>query len=157
MAAAPRDMTTGELEVRLDSFESNVMAVLQEIRNNMVTEAVFEARWAAYEQRVTRIEKDLQEWIRESTEAHVSLDRDSKARHKETEAAMEAMKVKLESDIDKSKANTRTELRQLRTDFEESKKDTETVKRSRINIWLAAGVAILGSIFTKLFLPDWGQ
>lgn len=154
---APREMTTGELQVRLDSFETNVMAVLQEIRNNMVTEAVFEARWSAYEQRVGRLESDLQAWIRESTEAHISLDRDSKARHKETEGALAALELKLQSKIDDAKVHARADHKEIKVELAEARKDADGVKRSRVNIWLAAGVAVLGSILTKWFLPDLGS
>lgn len=156
MAAAPRDMTTGELQVRLDSFENNFMSVLQEIRNTMLTEAVFEARWASYEQRVTRLEEDLKAWIREATEAHIRLDSESKARHKETEAVVDALEVKLQAEVDKAKSNARADHKSIRELLEKTRQDTESVKRSRINIWLAAGVAILGSIVTKLFLPQIG-
>jgi hypothetical protein len=146
------DLTTRELAIKLDA----VLDVMLEIKDQMVTKAVFETWQQGNDRRIARVEDDLKAWIRESTEAHVSLDRDSKARHKETEANIDALQLKLEADIDKSKTNTRAEIRQLRQDFEESRKDNETVKRSRINIWLAAGVAILGSIITKFFIPDLG-
>lgn len=156
MAAAPRDMTTGELEVRLDSFESNFMAVLQEIRNNMLTEAVFEARWASYEQRVTRLEEDHKAWVRESTEAHLRLESDSKARHKETEAVVSALELKLQAEIDRAKSSSRADHKSIQVELKETRKEAESVKRSRINIWLAAAVAIIGSILTKILMPDFG-
>lgn len=132
MAAAPRDMTTGEIEVRLDSFEKNVMAALAEIKNNMVTVDVFDARQIAYEQRTSRLEKDHQEWVQESTAAHVSLDKDSKARHAETVAMVTALEVKITNRLDKQD--------------ERAFNLEQTAKAQKNSKWQAVGLAILASI-----------
>jgi hypothetical protein len=136
MAAAPRDMTTGELEVRLDAFERNVMAALEEIKNNMVTIAVFDARDAAREQRVERLERDHQTWVKESTEAHVALDRDSKSRHAETNSKIEALEVRI---------NTRFEKNEERAFNLE-----QTAKAQKNGRWQAIGVAILSGAISIL-------
>jgi acetyl-CoA carboxylase alpha subunit len=141
MAAAPRDMTTGEIEVRLDSFEKNVMAALSEIKDNMVTVAVFDARDAAREQRVQRLELDHQRWVKESTEAHVTLDSESKARHAETGAAMKALETKFETRFEKA------EDRAFHLE--------QAAKAQKNSKWQAIGVAVLGSvlsIFASIFI-----
>lgn len=152
MAATPRDSTNAELALKIDA----VLEALSEIKDQMVTKVVFDTWQQGNDRRITRVEEDLKDWIKISTEAHVSLDKDSQARHKETEAAMDALEIKLQTEIDKAKANARSDHKALRTEVDETRKDAETVKRSRINIWLAAGVAVLGSILTKWFLPDLG-
>jgi len=152
MAATPRDSTNAELALKIDA----VLEALSEIKDQMVTKAVFDTWQQGNDRRITRVEEDLKDWIKISTEAHVALDKDSQARHKETEAAMDALEIKLQAEIDKAKANARSDYKALKTEVDETRKDAETVKRSRINIWLAAGVAVLGSILTKWFLPDLG-
>jgi len=136
MAAAPRDMTTGEIEVRLESLEKNILAELREIKANMVTTGVFDARLMAYEQQMTRLERDHQEWVRESTEAHVSLDRDSKARHAETNAEMKALEQRINTRFEKQ------EERQFTVD--------QAVKAQKNSKWQAIGVAIFSSALSIL-------
>ena len=136
MAAAPRDMTTGEIEVRLESLEKNILAELREIKASMVTTGVFDARLVAYEQSQTRLERDHQEWVRESTEAHVSLDRDSKARHAETLAEIKALDAKVSNRFEKS------EDRQFQLE-----QSTKSQKNSK---WQAIGVAILSSALSVI-------
>jgi hypothetical protein len=125
-------MTTGEIEVRLDSLEKNILAELREIKANMVTTGVFEARLLAYEQQMTRLDRDHQEWVRESTEAHVALDRDSKARHAETLAKIEALDVKVANRFEKG------EDRQFTLE--------QATKAQKNSKWQAIGVAILVSV-----------
>jgi len=134
MAAAPRDMTTGEIEVRLDSLEKNILAELREIKASMVTTGVFDARLLAYEQSQTRLERDHQNWVRESTEAHVALDRDSKARHAETRSELKALEQRVVTRFEKS------EDRAFNLE--------QQAKAQKNGRWQAIGVAILGSVLS---------
>jgi hypothetical protein len=131
MAAAPRDMTPGEIEVRLDSLEKNILAEHREIKSNMVTTGVFDARLMAHEQQVARLESDHRKWVEESTAAHVRLEADSKARHAETSAEMKALETRV---------NTRFEKQEERAYNLE-----QTAKAQKNNKWQAIGIAILSS------------
>lgn len=155
MAAAPRDMTTGELEVRLDSFESNVMAILQDIRANMVTKDVSEAHQASNERRMKNTEDALEKWIKTSTETHVQLDAESKARHAETIALVDRVVASLEVKVDKvnarvDDANEKTSLRikELKERRESDEKDLKSARNSRWNIALVAVLAVVGNVIT---------
>lgn len=136
MAAAPRDMTTGEIEVRLDSLEKNILAELREIKASMVTTGVFDARLMAYEQQQSRLERDHQEWVRESTEAHIALDRDSKARHAETISEIKALEVRVNNRFEKG------EDRQFTLE--------QATKAQKNSKWQAIGVAILSSVLSVI-------
>jgi hypothetical protein len=136
MAAAPRDMTTGEIEVRLDSLEKNILAELREIKASMVTTGVFDARLVAYEQQMARLQRDHDEWVKESTRAHVALDSESKARHAETLAEIKALEIRV---------NTRFEKGEDRAFQLE-----ETAKAQKNSKWQAIGVAILSSALSVI-------
>lgn len=155
MAAAPRDMTTGELEVRLDSFESNVMAILQDIRANMVTKDVSEAHQLSNERRMKNTEDALEKWIHTSTEAHVHLDAESKTRHAETVALVDRVVATLDVKIDKLNArvddsNEKTALKFKERDKarEADEKDLKSARNSRWNIALVAVLAVVGNVIT---------
>lgn len=132
MAGQARDMTTGEISVLLEAFQKNVIERLDIIQNQMVTKDVFDARQVAYEQRMLRLESDHQKWVQESTGAHVSLDKDSKARHAETEAAIEALELKINNRLEKS------EERQFQLD--------QQAKGQKNGKWQAIGVSILAAV-----------
>lgn len=136
MAAAPRDMTTGEIEVLLDALQKNILGELREIKSNMVTAAVFEARQVAYDQRTTRLEQDHQAWVRESTEAHVALDKDSKARHAETTAAITALEIKVNNRFEKGE--------------ERSFQLEQSAKQQKNGKWQAIGIAVLAAVLSVL-------
>lgn len=134
--AAPRDMTTGEIEVLFHEFEKSVLGALARIENNMVTADVFEARQIAYDQRTTRLEQDHQAWVKESTEAHVSLDKDSKARHAETNASVAALEIKMNNRFEKGE--------------ERAFQLEQQAKAQKNNKWQAIGIAILASVLGVL-------
>lgn len=128
--AAPRDMTPGELEVRLDGLENNILAALKVIQDSMVTTTVLDAKLSASDQRVTRLERDHGDWKDESTRAHVQLEADSKARHAETLSGVSALDVKI---------NTRFEKNEERAFQLE-----QTAKAQKNSKWQAIGVSVLG-------------
>lgn len=134
--AAPRDMTTGEIEVLFHEFEKNILGALNRIENNMVTIDVFDARQAAYEQQLHRLQLDHDTWKNESTGAHVSLDKDSKARHKETEAAIAALEIKVNNRFEKGE--------------ERAFQLEQQAKAQKNNKWQAIGIAILASVLGVL-------
>lgn len=163
MAAAPRDMTTGELEVRLDGLESNILAAIKTIQDNMVTKAVFDVQQKASDERVNRLAEDHQAWVRESTEAHVSLDKDSKARHQETIALVEKKVAesnvaleKVNARIDDSNEKTALKFKERDKRREDDEKDLKSARRAVFNLWIAGGITIVVSIIVK-FLPNFGS
>ena len=72
-----KDYTTGELAVLLNTILDNV----KDIRNDMLTKGEFNTWREGLNDRLVRLEDDHKEWVRESTAAHISLEKDSKARH----------------------------------------------------------------------------
>lgn len=150
MAAAPRDMTPGELTVRLDGLESNILAALKVIQDSMVTTQVLDAKFVGVDQRVGRLEKDHAEWKNESTRAHVQLEADSKTRHAETTSDMDKMNTNLRTKIDKDTATLHAEMKEIKSQRAEDEKDIKGAKRAQTNIWIAAGLAVAGSILARL-------
>lgn len=155
MAAAPRDMTPGELEVKLDSL----ISLVTDMSKTMVTRDVFDAWQRGNDDRIRRLEDDLKQWIKESTEAHISLEKDSKARHQESAAELRSTNDALRAKIDKEvssvtnrldKEVTKINTRQDETDKQrvEDERDLKRARQSSVNIWIVAGLAILGNITT---------
>lgn len=93
------NLDNGQLNVKLDM----ILKRMDEGFANMVTKDLFEAWRQGNEIRLARLERDHQDWVKESTESHVSLDKDSKARHAEAIKEIEELEVKLTNRMDKEK------------------------------------------------------
>lgn len=132
-------MTNGELEVKLD----NMTMILKEMRDSMVTTQLFNTWRDGNNERLRRLEEEQKEWAKVSTAAHVQLEADSRARHQESEANAEAIKISMESKIS-----------HLRTEFNDYKKDVEGVKRGRFNTYLVAALGLASAFILKFFVPD---
>lgn len=134
-----RDPTTGELQVEL----GGIRGLLENINKNMLTRDLFDAYRDASNERIRRLEEEQKEWAKVSTAAHVQLEADSRARHQESEANAEAIKISMESKIS-----------HLRTEFNDYKKDVEGVKRGRFNTYLVAALGLASAFILKFFVPD---
>lgn len=97
------NLDNGQLNVKLDL----ILDQLEKMSKNMVTKDVFDVWKEGNTERIARLEKDLGDWIAESTAAHVRLDAESKARHAETIAADSAMRTYIDNRLEA--AETREE------------------------------------------------
>lgn len=145
------DPTPGELRIMFD----NLLSLLGEIKGSMATKDFVNAKFDAYHDRMSRLEVDLKEWIRTSTEAHVALDKDSKARHAETQAEMEALEVKVFARIDKVKAESNTRIDGIVNEQRASEKQIKAVWNGRVTAWIGIGLTWLGGVV--IFFLDRGQ
>lgn len=131
------DPTTGELRVQLQG----IVDLLNGISRTMVTKDVFDTWRNGNNERIARVEQDLSKWINSSTTSHVELDRDSKARHQETMSSISSLE-----------ADYRRELKDITARQDQNEKDIRSARNARANMWIAAGLAVLGSIVTGLVL-----
>lgn len=134
------DPTPGELRIMFE----NLLDVLGEIRSQMATKEFVNVKLDGFVDRMNRLERDQKDWTRTSTEAHVSLDRDSKARHAETKAELSALEVKLNTRIDGIVSDQRA-----------GEKEIRSVRNSRVTQWIGIGLAWLGTVV--LWFIDRGQ
>lgn len=147
--------TTGELAVKLDL----VLEQLTELSRSVMTKDVFDTWRQGNNDRIQRSEDALREWVKTSTEAHVSLDRDSKARHAETIALVEKEVAMIHVNLDKVNArvddsNEKTSLKFKERDKqrEEDEKTLKSAKNTRVNLWIAAGLSFILSITASVLL-----
>jgi len=145
------DPTPGELRIMFDSLQKSIDG----IGDKMATKEFVNAKLDAYLDRMTRLEQDHKEWTRVSTEAHVSLDKDSKARHAETQADLDALDVKIHARIDKVKTELQTDVKALTDDQKSSEKEIKAVRNGRVTSWIGIGLAWLGTV--ALFFLERGQ
>lgn len=145
------DPTPGELRIMFD----NLLKGIDDIGNRMATKEFVNAKFDAFLDRVKRVEDDLKDWTRVSTEAHVSLDKDSKARHAETQADMDALDVKLHARIDKVKTELQAQVKTITDEQRADQKDIKTVRNGRITAWIGIGLTWLGGLV--LYFLDRGQ
>jgi hypothetical protein len=125
------DPTPGELRIMFD----NLLKGIDDIGNRMATKEFVNAKFDAFLDRVKRVEDDLKDWTRVSTEAHVSLDKDSKARHAETQTELDALEVKINTRVDKIVDEQRA-----------SEKQVKAVWNGRITTWIGIGLTWLGGL-----------
>jgi phage-related minor tail protein len=137
-----REPTTGELAVKLDLVLSNLAVVTE----NMVTKDVFETWRQGNNDRIQRSEDTLREWIKTSTEAHVALDKDSRARHQESAAELAKANDAIRAKIDKEITVQNTRWENLEKERKSEEKDLKAARRSSINIWIVAALAVAGNI-----------
>ena len=90
----PDNLDNGQLNVKLDA----ILAQLTSIDGRMVTKDVFEIWKQGNADRISRLERDVKDWIQTSTAAHVELDRDSKARHADTGAEIDKFRLEVRND-----------------------------------------------------------
>jgi hypothetical protein len=90
------NLDNGQLNIKLDMILDN----LDRMSKNMVTKDVFDVWKEGNATRIARLEKDLGDWIAESTAAHVRLDAESRARHEKTVSDSEAMRVYVDNRFD---------------------------------------------------------
>lgn len=142
-----RDPTTGELAVLLEQILSRLADV--------ATKEFVQTRFDAFNDRVARLELDQKEWTKVSTAAHVELDRDSKARHAETKAAMESLEVRLRAAMERKHGEANARIETIVTEQKADQKDLKSVRNSRVTAWIGIGLAWLGSL--ALFFVKGGQ
>lgn len=94
------NLDNGQLNVKLDL----ILTQLDSVVKTMITKDLFDTWRQGNNDRLTRLEDDHKAWVRQSTEAHVSLDKDSKARHAEAEKQIEEVEVRLTNRMEKEKA-----------------------------------------------------
>lgn len=135
----PEELTPSAIAVEL----RNLYNLMETISKTMVTKDLFDAKFDSVGDRVKRVELEQREWAEKSTQSHVELDRDSKARHQESNARIDAVRVQLENEIEK-----------LEKEAKDTKTETETIKRSRFNAMLVAGLSLVVGLILKFFVPD---
>lgn len=145
------DPTPGELRIMFD----NLLKGIDDIGKRMATQEFVNAKFDAFHDRVKRLEEDQKEWTKVSTEAHVSLDRDSKARHAETSADLEALDVKVHARIDKAKAELAGRIDGIVTEQRSSEKELKSVRNNRVTVWIGIGITWLGGV--ALYFIQGGQ
>lgn len=136
------DPTPGELRIMFD----NLLKGIDDIGNRMATKEFVNAKFDAFLDRVKRVEDDLKEWTKVSTEAHVALDRDSKARHAETQADLDALDIKLHARIDKVKAEASLQIDKIVDEQKASEKEIKSVRNNRVTAWIGIGLTWLGGL-----------
>lgn len=92
------NLDNGQLNVKLDL----IIGQLQKLSQDMVTKDVFDVWKQGNADRIARLEQDMARLIQESTAAHVGLDKDSKARHAETEAEIATLRVYVDNRFDQA-------------------------------------------------------
>lgn len=125
---AGRDLTTGELEVKLDA----IMEQLTSMSKVIVTRDLFDTWRDGNNDRLTRLEGDVRRWIETSTGAHVELDKDSKARHTESESHIRELRTEMESRFQQNE--------------DKAFKIEQDQKAQRSGRWFSVGLAVLVSI-----------
>ena len=133
------ELTPSAISVEL----KNIYALLESMSRTMVTRDLFDAKFDSNNERVKRLEFEQREWTEKSTQAHVELDRDSKARHTESKSDLASLRTELQNEIDK-----------VALEAKEAKKDNEQNKRTRFNAFVAAGLAFASAVILKFFVPD---
>jgi hypothetical protein len=135
------ERTPGELDVRLDA----IVDLLKDLQTRMVTKDLFDAWRDGNDARVLRLENDMKDWIRQSTEAHVSLDKDSKARHQEAETDLEAAVKKIENRLNETEKKN-----------EQIERDQKAQKNSKVQGYTLAAIgavlSVIGAIVTSVIL-----
>lgn len=105
----PDNLDNGQLNVKLE-------LILQRINDGfaqMVTKDLWDTWRQGNNERLTRLENDHKTWVQQSTESHVTLDKDSKARHAEAIKEIEELDVRINTKLDKERErNDRIEAEQ---------------------------------------------
>ena len=99
-----------------------------------------------FRDRLYRLEQDHKDWVHTSTEAHVELDRDSKARHAETKAELEALELKLFAALDKKATTTNTRIDGIVQEQKADQKELKSVRNSRVTAWIGIGLVSLSNL-----------
>lgn len=137
-----RDPTSGELKIMFQS----ILTGLAEVKETMATKEFVNAKFDGYNDRVSRLERDQKEWTQVSTAAHVELDKDSKARHAQTEADLEALDTKIHTRIDKVKLELETKVKAVVDEQKADQKEIKNVRNGRVTSWIGIGIAWLGTV-----------
>lgn len=145
------DPTPGELRIMFN----NLLTGLSDIKDRMATKEFVNAKFDAYHDRMSRLEVDHKEWVHKSTEAHVALDKDSKARHAETQAVIDALDVKAHARIDKVKGELQLQVKTITDEQKTDQKEIKQVRNGRVTAWIGIGLTWLGG--AVLFFIDRGQ
>jgi hypothetical protein len=105
----PDNLDLGQLNVKLELILQN----MDKGFSQMVTKDLWETWRQGNDQRLLRLEQDHKDWVNESTASHVSLDKDSKARHAEAVKEIEELEVRVNTRLDKeAERNDRIEAEQ---------------------------------------------
>lgn len=148
---AADDPTPGELRIMI----GNVLSLLGDIREQMATKEFVNAKFDAFRDRMNRLEQDHKDWVRTSTEAHVALDRDSKARHAETETDLKALELKVFAALDKQKTTLAARIDGITDEQKAGERELKQVRNGRVTQWIGIGLAWLGTV--ALWFIDRGQ
>jgi hypothetical protein len=125
-----RDPTPGELRIMF----SNIIDSLRDVKDTMATKEFVNTKFDSYNDRVSRTEADVKEWIRTSTAAHVKL-----------EADRISGDIALSGEIKESVKAVADKIEALEADLKEQEK---TLKAQRNGRAQAVTIAILGSILS---------
>jgi len=125
-----RDPTPGELRIMF----SNIIDSLRDVKDTMATKEFVNTKFDSYNDRVSRTEADVKDWIRTSTAAHVKLEADRISG--DTALGVE-IKDSVKVALDR--------IDSLEADLKEQEK---TLKAQRNGRAQAVTIAILGSILS---------
>jgi hypothetical protein len=125
-----RDPTLGELKVMLTGIQSSI----DKMEREMVTTDVFTTWRDGNSDRVKRVEDAVEKWTEVSTKAHVASE--------ERDAALEK--------------EFRRELKALETKIDDQAGKIAQARNIRANVWLAAALAVLGSIAVNVWRQLFG-
>jgi hypothetical protein len=113
---------------------SNIIDSLRDVKDTMATKEFVNTKFDSYNDRVSRTEADVKEWIRTSTAAHVKL-----------EADRISGDIALSGEIKESVKAVADKIEALEADLKEQEK---TLKAQRNGRAQAVTIAILGSILS---------
>jgi ferric-dicitrate binding protein FerR (iron transport regulator) len=105
----PDNLDNGQLNVKLQLILDRV----NEGFANMVTKDLFDTWRQGNNERLTRLEDDHKAWVQASTQAHVELEAQSKARHEQAIKEIEELETAIGHRLDKERErNDRIEAEQ---------------------------------------------
>lgn len=142
MAGSERDPTPGELRVMLENLEK----ILTRLEGNVATKEFVDAKFDAYSERTVRLEDDLKQWIRTSTEAHVDLANKIQSLEKQTESEIEVVENQAKHAVQDLEARINTKFEKMESEQRQDRSEVKSVKNSRITSWVGIGLAFLLNI-----------
>lgn len=125
-----RDPTPGELQIML----KNINEALRDLKNVVATKEFVNAKFDSYNDRVSRLESDVKDWIQTSTAAHVSLDAQSQQRQDQ-----------IRTEIDTKVGAVSLRIDQIEADQREQERALKAQRNGRAQ---AITIAVLGSILS---------
>ena len=136
-----RDPTPGELRIMF----GNILDSLKDVKESMATKEFVNTKFDGYNERVGRLEEDVKDWIRSSSEAHVKLDADGKARHELAETDFKAGNQQINQRIDGIEADQKAQEAALKA------QRNGRVQAIGISV-LGVALSIIGSVVSASIL-----